>query len=104
MSAITDAVAVCKALAGKDLTNPQLLSIVDRYLASFGSLWSNPHDPEADPDAYNAWPTNEEKAQGFLDFMRQEARSRLYRRGKEEAEATQDAAIKAAAAAAADEL
>lgn len=104
MAAVQDAITVCNILAGKNLTPTQLVSIVDKFNESYGGLYRNPYDPESEPDEYNAWPSNEDKATFFLQKMREEARSRLYKRGLAIGQANADAAVKAEAQAAADEL
>ena len=101
---VQDAIDVSNILAGKSLTSGQIVSIVDKYNASWGSQWANPWDETDNPTEFAAWPTNEEKATFYLDKIREETRSRLYRTGLKTGEATADAAIKASAQAAADEL
>lgn len=104
MTKIEDAITVLQILSGKTLTNTQMLSIVNKYNASFGNRFSNPWNEDDNPDEYAAWPTNEEKATFLLQNMRGEIRSRLEREGRKSEQAAQDAVISAAGQTAADEL
>jgi hypothetical protein len=100
--AIDDAVTVLNGLSGKTLTNPQMLSIVNRYNTANG--FSNPWDETDNPVEFAAWPTNLERATFFLQHLRGEIRSDLESVAAEEYDATAAAAKAAAKAAAADEL
>lgn len=105
--AIADAKAVLDKLSAygpnpKVLTNPQMLSIVDKYNAANG--FTNPWSETDNPTEYAAWPTNLERATFFLQRLGGEIRSDISVAAARDYDATAAAARAAAIKAAEDEL
>jgi hypothetical protein len=106
MTAVTDATLIIETVIGRPLTGPQLSSIADKVVAldPFGYLTGG---PGGEPSTYFADPenpTNEEKAQLFLDTTERIWRNWMQRGGAEIAKETTDATVAAAMAAAEAEL
>lgn len=105
--AIDDGKAVLDVLSQygnnpKVLTNPQMLSIVDKYNTANG--FSNPWSEEDNPAEYAAWPTNIEKATFFLQKLGGEIRSDIGRVAGQDYDATAAANRKTTVQQAEDEL
>ncbi len=77
MAVTDDAKAIMQALSGKTLTNPQMLSIAQRFADSRG--YSNPWDETENPTEYAAWPTAKELASFFRNKLRNEIRADIGR-------------------------
>ena len=86
----------------KTLTNPQMLSIVNKYNAANG--FSNPWDEETNPTEYAAWPTNIERATHFIQALGGDVRGDIGRVAGQEYDGTVAANRAAAVAAGEDEL
>ena len=101
MTAIADATAVANLLIGRTLTGPELNRIGDAYFAA------DPHSlirrgvvVIADPEN----PTNEEKAQLFLDSMLHNARAILRHTAEQSETEAVDGQVSAAGDAAVNDL
>ena len=95
MAAIDDAKTVINILTNGTADNAQMLRIADRFVTYAGSGLA-----AVDPEN----PTNEEKAQNFLDMIRRFGRSVLRGDATKEARAANDATVEAAAATAEADL
>ena len=95
MSAIDDAKTVIGILAGSLPDNARLIRIADAFVVYAGAAF-NPADPLA--------PTNEEKAQNFLNMLRRDAKRVLRNVAQAQSAAADVADIQADGAAAAGDL
>lgn len=95
MTAIDDAKTIVEILTGTIPGNARLVRIGDAFAESAGTAFK-PATPNA--------PTNEEKAQNFLNMLRRDGRRVLRRYGQESQQATDLAGQQAAGDTAAGDL
>ena len=104
---VSDAKAMLDILSAygpnpKVLTNPQMLSIANRYNTANG--FANPWSEEDNPTEYADWPTNPERAVFLLEHLGGDIRSDIGRVAGGEHDGTSAASRQAAVQAAEDEL
>lgn len=86
MTAVDDAKTIIQLFAGKVLDNTTMARVAERVIST-QSTFQNPWDEELNPTEFAAWPTNEEKAQFFINVGLSYYKSLLFRAGLAEAEA-----------------